>query len=47
MKWTKFREKTAATLAVLFVIVFGAVVAAAFGFPIPIVSDVLRNIGIL
>jgi len=46
MHWTKIREKFGAIVAILFVIVFGAIVAAAFGFPIPIVSDILRQIGI-
>lgn len=47
MKWTQVREKAAAIIALLFVVVFGAIAAAYFGFPIPIVTDLLIKAGIL
>ncbi len=47
MKWTKTREKFAALIALAFVIVFGAVVGAYFGLPIPFVNEFLVKIGIL
>lgn len=47
MKWTKTREKIGALIALAFVVVFGAVVGAYFGLPIPFVNEFLVKIGIL
>ncbi|MCK5861990.1 MAG: hypothetical protein KAH38_05865 [Candidatus Hydrogenedentes bacterium] len=47
MQWTKVREKSAAIIAILFVVIFGTVAAAYFGFHIPIVTDLLVKAGIL
>ncbi len=47
MRWTKLRERTAATITLLFLILVAAIMAAAFGIPIPVVSDLLRNMGII
>jgi hypothetical protein len=47
MKWTKTREKLAALIALAFMVVFGAIVGAYFGLPIPFVHEFLIKIGIL
>ena len=47
MKWTQVREKAAAIIALIFVVIFGAVAAAYFGFHIPLVTNLLVKAGIL
>lgn len=46
MKWVKVREKFAALIAVVLVVVLAAVTATVFGYNIPVLSDISRALGI-
>ena len=46
MSWTKVREKTAAIATILFIIVFGVVIAQIAGYRIPVISNILDAFGI-
>lgn len=47
MNWTKVREKAAAIVVIIFVILLGVIALAFFfGIRIPIVSDLLGSMGI-
>ncbi len=41
MNWTKVREKSAAIIVILFVIVIGIIGLAMMGVHIPILSDII------
>lgn len=44
MSWVKAREKMAATVAVVFVVLMGLFIAAAFGIRIPILTDFIGRL---
>lgn len=46
MAWTKVREKVAALVAVILVILVGAAGSAMFGWNIPVLSQIGRAMGL-
>jgi hypothetical protein len=46
MSWVKVREKFAALVAIVLVIVLAAVALTVFGYNIPVLSDISNALGI-